>query len=97
MDPMIVMLRYKSHCQCQNTLVDRFVYLTIWPELFKRWIGVVFPLSRNFSVRPHVKCACVSEVEAMYGRLRVNVKVEQGSTFMFTRDLPYFAFIFLHV
>ena len=91
---MIVMLRYRSHCQCQNTLVHRFVYVTIWPELFKRWIGVDFPLSRNFSLRPRVKCACVSEVEAMYGRPRVNVKVERGSTLTFTRDLPYFAFIF---
>ena len=33
----------------------------------------------------------------MYGRLRVNVKVERGSSFTFTRDLPYFAFIFLRV
>ena len=27
----------------------------------------------------------------MYERPRVNVKVEQGVTFMFTRDLPYIA------
>ena len=30
-------------------------------------------------------------MEAMYERPRVNVKVERGSIFMFTRDLPYIA------
>ena len=31
----------------------------------------------------------VNEIEAMYERPRVNVKVERGSTFTSTRDLPY--------
>ena len=31
----------------------------------------------------------VNEKEARYERPRVNVKVERGSTFTFTRDLPY--------
>ena len=35
---------------------------------------------------------CVNEVEAMYERPRVNMKVERGSTFTFTRDLPYTLF-----
>ena len=48
-----------------------------------------FPLSRNFSMGRHVKCKRVNEIEAKYERPRVNVKVERGSTFTFTRDLPY--------
>ena len=40
-----------------------------------------FPLSRNFHVRTQVNFT------------RVNVKVERGPTFGFTRDLPYIAFI----
>ena len=48
-----------------------------------------FPLSRNFSVGMHVKFTRVNEIEAKYERPRVNVKVERGSTFTFTRDLPY--------
>ena len=43
----------------------------------------------NFSVRTHVKLTRENEKEAMYERLRVNVKVERGSTFTFTRGLPY--------
>ena len=39
---------------------------------------------RNFSVRTRV-----NTTEATYERSRVNVKVERGSTFTFTRDLPY--------
>ena len=46
-------------------------------------------MSRNVSVRTHVKFTRVNEIEAMYERPRVNVKVERGSTFTFTRDLPY--------
>ena len=48
-----------------------------------------FPLSHNFSLRTHVKFTLVNEIEVMYERPRVNVKVERGSTFTFTRDLPY--------
>ena len=36
---------------------------------------------------------CVSEIETMYGRSRVNVKVEPRSTFAFTRGLSYIASI----
>ena len=32
-------------------------------------------------------------IEVMYDRYRVNIKVERGSTFVFTRDLPYIASI----
>ena len=35
----------------------------------------------------HVNFTRVNEIEAMYGRSRVNVKVERGSTFTFTRGL----------
>ena len=51
-----------------------------------------FPLSRNFHVRTHVNFTRVNKIEVMYDRPRVNVKVERGSTFAFTRDLPYIAF-----
>ena len=48
-----------------------------------------FPLSRIFSVRTQVKFTRVNEKEAMYERPRANVKVEEGSTFTLTRNLPY--------
>ena len=48
-----------------------------------------FPPSRIFSVRTHVKFTRVNEKEAMYERPRANVKVEEGSTFALTRNLPY--------
>ena len=49
-----------------------------------------FPLPPNFSVRTHVKFThVINEIEAMCERPRVNVKAERGSTFTFTRDLPY--------
>ena len=38
-----------------------------------------FPLLRNFSVQTHVKFTRVNEIEAMYERPRVNVKVEPHS------------------
>ena len=40
-------------------------------------------------MRTHVKFTRVNEIEAMYERPRVNVKVERGSTFTFRRDLPH--------
>ena len=40
-------------------------------------------------MRTYVNSTRVNEKEAMYERPRVNMKVERGSTFMFTRDLPY--------
>ena len=48
-----------------------------------------FPLLRNFSLGKHLKFTRVNEIEAMYERPRVNVKVERGSTFTFLRDPPY--------
>ena len=48
-----------------------------------------FPLSRNFHVRTHVNFTLVKKIGAMYERPRVNVKVDRGLTFTFTRDLPY--------
>ena len=47
-------------------------------------------MSRIFYVR---KFICVNEIEAMYERSRVNVKVEPRSTFTLTRDRPYIASI----
>ena len=52
-----------------------------------------FPLSRNFHVRTQVNFTCVSKIAVMYDRVRVSVKAERGSTYAFTRDLPYIAFI----
>ena len=53
-----------------------------------------FPLTRNFSVRTLVNFTRVHKIEAMYERLRVNVRVERGSTFTFMRGLSYIASIF---
>ena len=50
-----------------------------------------FPLSRNFYVHTHVNFTRVNKTETMYGRSRVNVKVEPPSTFTFTRGLSYIA------
>ena len=36
------------------------------------------PLSRNFHISTHVNCTRLNEIEAVYGRSRVNVKVERG-------------------
>ena len=47
-------------------------------------------MSRNFYVRTREKFTRVNEIETMYERPRVNVKLSaRGSTFTFTRDLPY--------
>ena len=43
-------------------------------------------------MRTHLKFTFVNEIAAMYERPRVNMKVERGSTFTFTRDLPYIVF-----
>ena len=39
----------------------------------------------------HVNFSRVNKIEAMCERSRVNVKVERGLTFTFTRDLPHIA------
>ena len=46
-----------------------------------------------FPLRTHVNFRRVNKIEVMYDRTLVNVKVERGSTFAFTCDLPYIAFI----
>ena len=52
-----------------------------------------FPLLRNFYVGTRV-----NKIEAMYRRSLIEVKVERGSIFTFTRDLPYIASVlFTHV
>ena len=48
-----------------------------------------FPLSRNFYVRTRLNFTRINEIEKMYGRSRVKVKVEPRSTFTFTRGLSY--------
>jgi len=40
-------------------------------------------------VQTLVKFTRINEIEAMYGRSRVNVKVEPRSTLTFAPDLPY--------
>ena len=78
---------------CVKVKVDHLaciIYVRLFP-LSCNW----FPLSRNFYVRTHVKFACVNEIEVMYARSRVIVKVEWGSTFTFMRDLPYIVSILL--
>ena len=52
------------------------------------WRG--FPLSRNFYKRMHVSFTRVKEIEAMYGRSRVNIKVEPCSKFyVYAQHLIY--------
>ena len=50
-----------------------------------------FPLSRNFYVRTDINFnwLYVRKLETMYRRSDVNVKVERGSTFTFTRGFSY--------
>ena len=54
----------------------------------------LFPLSRNFYVLTRATITCVNKT-AMYGRPRVKVNVERGSTVTFTRHLPYIALFYL--
>ena len=44
-------------------------------------------------MRTHVNFTRVNKIEVISDRPRVNVTVKRGSTFAFTRDLPYIAFI----
>ena len=52
-----------------------------------------FPLSRNFYVLTQVNFTRVNKIETMYGRSRVNVRVEPLPTFTFPRGLSYIASI----
>ena len=45
----------------------------------------------NFLRQVNFMCARVNRIEAIYKGSRVNVKVEKGSTCMFTRELSYIA------
>ena len=47
-------------------------------------------------MRTHVKFTGVNEMETMYERPLVNVKVERRSTFTFTRDFPYIVSPFIY-
>ena len=81
--------------------------LTVVAEIqrgLKRWLSQVrifkggFPLLRNFYVSTHVNFTRVNKIKAMYGRSRVNVKVEPRSIFTLTRGVSYIAYIqFTHV
>ena len=53
-----------------------------------------FPLTRNLHVSTHANFTRVNKIEAMYGKSRVNVKVERGSTFFFPASLPLYIFFF---
>ena len=52
-----------------------------------------FPLTLNLHVRTHANFTRVNKIEAMYGKSRVNVKVERGSTFFFSHVLASIYFI----
>lgn len=47
------------------------------------WLSGRFPLSHNSYVSTHIKFTHLNKIEAMYGRLCINVKVEPCSTFRF--------------
>ena len=49
-----------------------------------------FPLTRNLHVSTHANFTRVNKIEAMYGKSRVNVKVERDSTFFFPASLPLY-------
>ena len=60
--------------------------------------SVILGLSLNFYTRTNVNFTRVNKIQAMYGRSRVSVKVERGSTFTFTRGVSYITSIsFTHV
>ena len=62
---------------------------------FVQFLKGRFPLTRNFYVFTRVKFACVYKVEEIYEKAACKHKVERGLTSMFTRDLPYIAFMLL--
>ena len=49
----------------------------------------------SFQCQRTLNFMCVNEKVAMYERPRVNEKVERGSTFTFTSDLPYIYIAFV--
>ena len=50
-------------------------------------LSVGFHCVRNFYMRTRIEFMWVNKIEPMYERSRINVKVETGSFFTFTRDL----------
>ena len=48
-------------------------------------------------MRTRVKFSPVNKIEVMYDRPRVKVKLSEGSTFTFTRDLPYIVLLCLRL
>ena len=80
--------KWRTQTAASTQEIRTWVAITLWDPC-QGW----FPLSRNFSVRTQAKFTCVNEIGAMYERLRVNVKVERGSTLTFARDLPFIASI----
>ena len=60
---------------------------------FLQFIKGRSPLKRYFYVFTRVKFTCVYKVEEMYEKAACKRKIEQGSTWTFTRDLPYIAFM----
>jgi len=53
----------------------------------------LFPNFTRHHLITHTNFTRENKIEEMYEKPRVNVKVERGSTFAFTRDLPYIASI----
>ena len=56
-----------------------------------------FQLPRNVEALTLVKFPSINKIEAMSEVSRVNLKVERGSTFIFTRDTSYIASKFTQV
>ena len=48
-------------------------------------------------MRTRVKFSHVNEIEVMYDRPRVKVKLSEGSTLTFTPDLPYIVLLYLRL
>ena len=57
-------------------------------------VKVDFHCHVTFYVRAHVNLARLNKIEAMY-KVSLKGKVERGSTFTFTGDLPYIPFFYL--
>ena len=67
---------------------------------FKRnlpYIVLLYLRLLNLRERTRVKFSRVNKIEVMYDRPRVKVKLSEGSTFTFTRDLPYIVLLYLRL
>ena len=72
---------YSTPTPCQEI----FYYETVPPQSS---LSVDFHRCICFFSFEHVKFTCINEIQVMYGRPRLKVKVQRGS-FTFKRDLPY--------